>query len=91
MTERGVPRGTAMPRHASRATSKPCSRAVGTSGNAGSRAGMSVASSRTWPCLTGAASAAGKLHHRVDVPAEQARHHLRRAERHLVDLDARRC
>jgi len=59
ITVRGVPRGTAMPRHASRETSKPCSFAVGTSGSAGSRVGISAAIRRTWPCLTGAASAAG--------------------------------
>src|ERR1051326_781647 len=59
ITARGVPWGTAMPRQASSDTSMPCSRAVGTSGRAGSRLGMSAASRRTWPCLTGADSAAG--------------------------------
>jgi len=56
---RGVPCGTAMPRQASSDTSMPCSRAVGTSGSAGSRFGISAASMRTWPCFTGADSAAG--------------------------------
>ena len=48
-----------MPRHASSETSIPCSLAVGTSGSAGSRVGIIAASRRTWPGLTGAASAAG--------------------------------
>jgi AsmA protein len=46
IASRGVPRGTAIPRQASSAASNPCSRAVATSGQAGSRACVSVASSR---------------------------------------------
>ena len=40
-------------------TSTPCSRAVGTSGSAGSRFGISAASRRTDPCFTWPISAAG--------------------------------
>jgi len=54
-----VPFGAAMPRQASSETSKPCSCAVGTSGNAGSRTEVSDASSRSCPDRTDPASAAG--------------------------------
>ena len=55
----GVPVGTAMPRQASSVTSKPCSRAVGTSGKAGSRVATIAARKRTCPLLRYCASAAG--------------------------------